>query len=69
MTVALPLEILEIIGLHFDRSVSSFKLILGMKINKDQVFREGGLGVIIRLVNIGRFRNLNGDNIKIIWSY
>ncbi len=46
MAKVLPSEILEIIGFYFG-SIASFKLILGMDINRYQVFREGGLGIVL----------------------
>jgi hypothetical protein len=46
MSVFLPSEILELIGLYFG-SITSFKLILGMEVNRNQVFREGGFGVVL----------------------
>lgn len=42
----LPLEILELIGFYFGNS-TTLNLILDVEINKYQVFREGGFGIIL----------------------
>jgi hypothetical protein len=63
MSVVLPPEILNIIG-HYFGSVTSFRLILGMQVSKNQVFREGGFGVVLENILFDNPDRFTLTNIK-----